>query len=607
MLFQVQQRNAYTSQRTAADHVASSVATYLFDLEQQLLRASRGLQPDQPGALLNATADQIVDNLPDLRGVQIFDRSGTVVAEATSSLLQRNDTLLAAANADLVTQAINVGRGGRTDLFQSPGEQAIFQVVVPIRDTQTGAIIGALNGEISAARLLQILRRESENSSQVVYLVNADQGLMLSTGGTNWAPPQNLERLFSSETQAAQYANSSAEELLGAHAPVEPTAANSWSVVVEQPAMDFFVEVYRSLFLLTAIVALVIASTLIWALTQAKQIVVPVRALTAGARSIAGGQLDARIGVIGKDELGELARAFNDMATRLEASVHEIADQNERLRHGLELARDIQMGLLPDEPPWRSSQIDVAARSIPASEVGGDFYNYLALPSGRAALAIGDISGKGVGAALLMALTSSSLEAQARTIEHPVTLLEALDEELHVRFQANQMNAALQIAIYDSERNTLTVANAGMITPMLARPRPEGGVSCRFIEAYGLPIGVGLRGHYFDEELQLAPGDTVLFMSDGIVEAHSPSNEMFGFERLEALVATLAEHYDAATMVAKIIDAVLSFAGSNDPHDDMTLIALRTATTVADSEVVLNAPATAPAGNPSPTAHGNSL
>jgi serine phosphatase RsbU (regulator of sigma subunit) len=190
-------------------------------------------------------------------------------------------------------------------------------------------------------------------------------------------------------------------------------------------------------------------------------------------------------------------------------------------------------------------------------------------------VAIGDISGKGVAAALLMALTSSTLESQARVIDRPGAMLTALHESLRPRLQANQMNAALLIAIYDPERQQMTVANAGMIAPLLVRALPDGASECRFIEVSGLPIGTMLPACYRDVEIDLAPGDMVIFLSDGIVEAHNRGSELYGFERLEALISSLPQRLGVAEIVRRILDSVLAFADGADPHDDITILVTR--------------------------------
>ncbi|HEX5691582.1 MAG TPA: PP2C family protein-serine/threonine phosphatase, partial [Roseiflexaceae bacterium] len=226
-------------------------------------------------------------------------------------------------------------------------------------------------------------------------------------------------------------------------------------------------------------------------------------------------------------------------------------------------------------PPWNGDVIEVHARSIPAYEVGGDFYTYLALSEGRAAIAIGDISGKGVGAALLMALTSSAVESQGRELEHPAQVLHALNQLLAPRLKANHMNAALLFAVIDPNKRVLHVANAGMIAPV--RLTRTGGA--HFIEAGGLPLGAFAGAIYQDVSVELEPGDCLLFVSDGVVEAHNSEGELFGFERLEETVAE-APHGDIRTLVDLVIERVQEFMGNTEQHDDITMVAVRPAISV---------------------------
>ncbi|MBC8074492.1 MAG: PP2C family protein-serine/threonine phosphatase, partial [Chloroflexales bacterium] len=308
------------------------------------------------------------------------------------------------------------------------------------------------------------------------------------------------------------------------------------------------------------------------ALWQARRLIRPLRALGAGANTLGSGHLEHRIVVEGNDELSDVAQTFNQMAAHLQQSRSEIERQNERLRHGLVLARDIQVGLLPTAAPWNANTLSVYARSLPAYEVGGDFYSYLALSQGRAAIAIGDISGKGVGAALLMALTSSLVESHARQSESPAQVLAALNAALTPRLKANRMNAALLYAVLDPASRQLTVANAGMIAPILL-----GGQGVRMLDIGGLPIGALAGATYRDHTLTLDPGETLLFVSDGVVEAHNAAGELWGFERLEGLLQRVESARDTHQIVTAILDAVHAWMGDTEQHDDITLVAVHPA------------------------------
>lgn len=574
MLLQVQQRNAYASQQALADKVAGNIATFLYDLEQQLLRAARELDPTAPAAELRSTVERLVNNSPDLRAITVVNSEGRTVAIGRNELLTRIGAVVLPLDSALLEPAVGVGRGGRTAIISGSDGQPVFQVVLPVRGAG-GGILGAIGAEVSAARIRQMLRLGVQETGKTVYLVDGNRRLQLSDSLRPWQPPADLSALYREGQTAAEYLGGAGVLVVGARAPVAPVSAMSWSVIVEQPSSEFFVEVYRGVSLLAALVGLAGLLALSWSFYQARRLVVPIRALTAGAQELASGRLDHRIEVEPGDELGQLASAFNQMAARLQHSLREIELQNERLRHGLILARDIQQGLLPSAPPWGGDVLRVHGRSLPASEVGGDFYAYLNLSEGRVAVAIGDISGKGVAAALLMALTSSTLESLARVAANPSEMLQAMHLALRQRLQANHMNAAVLIAVFDPEESSVTVASAGMIAPLLLQCRSDGESQCRLLDVGGLPIGTRLNGQYRDVRVALEPGDTLLFLSDGIVEAHNPEGELFGFDRLENLVRTFTPEMEVQEIVQRIIRAVLLFIQGAEPHDDITIIAVR--------------------------------
>jgi serine phosphatase RsbU (regulator of sigma subunit) len=184
-------------------------------------------------------------------------------------------------------------------------------------------------------------------------------------------------------------------------------------------------------------------------------------------------------------------------------------------------------------------------------------------------VAIGDISGKGVGAALLMALTSSAVESQGRQLEHPAQVLAALNQLLAPRLQANHMNAALQFVVLDPERATLRVANAGMIAPVLISK-----LGNRFLDVGGLPLGAFSGAQYFEAEVALEADDTLLLVSDGVVEAHNEEGELFGFERLEQVIADIPSR-DLRVLVDMVLARVQEHIGEAEQHDDITIVAVR--------------------------------
>lgn len=265
-----------------------------------------------------------------------------------------------------------------------------------------------------------------------------------------------------------------------------------------------------------------------------------------------------------------------------------------RLQNELALARKIQQSLLPPaETHWAG--LDIFCYSHPAREVGGDFYAYYAFEkdeSGRVradvfssafiahpsafAIALGDVSGKGMPAALLMAVSRASLQSVITQPSRPSRLLVQLDQALVPYTRTTRQNCALcYVEITPPAQNRaglMRVANAGCITPFIRHA--QGGVT--WAEVGGLPLGFGLGSEYGYKEisLRLTPGDLIVLTSDGVVEAKNEIGELFGFERLEQAVAA-GPAGSAEAMLIHLQAAVATFVGDTEPHDDLTMVVLQ--------------------------------
>jgi serine phosphatase RsbU (regulator of sigma subunit) len=289
--------------------------------------------------------------------------------------------------------------------------------------------------------------------------------------------------------------------------------------------------------------------------------------LTDGVRAIARGDLAARVPVRSRDEFGELAKAFNQMTQDLAAHQKLVVDQ-ERLHKELELCRRIQNEMLPHEP-LRLGLTEVKGVSIPAREVGGDFFNYFLLPDGQIALLVGDVSGKGVSAALLMANIQATLRARL-PLEHDLTaLIDAIDRDVDAN-TPGFVFLTLFVGVLDTDRKTMRYVNAGHNPQYLLRGSGElEPMSCT-----GLPVGM-FSGHgYKERAITLSDGDLLFFYTDGMVEVEDERGELFGAERLEALLARAHEE-GLDDLLARIELAVKAFRGAAEPFDDATMMALR--------------------------------
>jgi anti-sigma regulatory factor (Ser/Thr protein kinase) len=237
----------------------------------------------------------------------------------------------------------------------------------------------------------------------------------------------------------------------------------------------------------------------------------------------------------------------------------------ERLEQELEVARLIQHNFLPKELP-RLEGWQVAAFYRPARAVGGDFYDFIELPGGQVALVVGDVTDKGVPAAMVMAATRSVLRASAQRIVSPGEVLERVNDLLCPDIPPKMFVTCLY-GVLDPSSGRLRYANAGHSLPFVRSTR---GVS--ELRARGMPLGLLPGMSYEEKEATLAPGESVLLYSDGIVEAHDPDRAMFGSARLAELVARRPAD-------AELIDLTLGeldrFTGAGwEQEDDITLVAL---------------------------------
>ena len=238
-----------------------------------------------------------------------------------------------------------------------------------------------------------------------------------------------------------------------------------------------------------------------------------------------------------------------------------------RIEQELQVARSIQQASLPKEvPTFEGWQISPFYQ--PAREVGGDFYDFLELPDGRLGLAVGDATGKGVPAALVMASTRSMLRAVAQVSNSPGDVLRRVNDPLVTDIPPN-MFVTCFYAILDPERGSLRYANAGHDMPYLHR-----NGDAEELRARGMPLGLMPGMDYEEKETTLQAGEAALFYSDGLVEAHDPKGAMFGFPRLRKLVA---EHDDEeGSLGVFLLENLYSFTGEGwEQEDDITLLTLR--------------------------------
>ncbi len=242
-----------------------------------------------------------------------------------------------------------------------------------------------------------------------------------------------------------------------------------------------------------------------------------------------------------------------------------------RIEQEMRIARETQTSLLPTSAPQFPGW-DIAGYSQPASEVGGDFYIYHPLTDGSLGISVGDVSGKGMSAALLMGGSVIALAALCLDDPTPADLLRRMDQVLQPYRGSTGRNTALcyvRLPASGSGPRAIRAANAGMIAPLVRRA--NGQVA--WLDVRGLPLGAPrIETHYAEMSATLEPGDMIVIASDGIIERMNAAGELFGFERFEQMVAACPSHEKAEQICSLILEQVAAYAALRAPHDDMTLI-----------------------------------
>jgi serine phosphatase RsbU (regulator of sigma subunit) len=311
--------------------------------------------------------------------------------------------------------------------------------------------------------------------------------------------------------------------------------------------------------LLVYLVALAIAFGLVGSIAR------NVNRLTRASQAIARGDFSVRVQSRSRDQIGDLARSFDGMASSIEGLLIQTAEK-ERLEGEIAIARTIQQKLLPP-PEATLPGVSLLAEFQSLAELGGDYYDYFSMPDGRSAIAVGDVSGHGLPTGLLVAMAKAGLSTLVESGLAGAALFTRLNDLIHRSTDSrNYMTLALLAYEPASCRGELT--NAGQLAPYRLS---AGGLESLSLPSF--PLGVSERSDFPVRAFQFAPGDRLLFITDGFVEAASPEGEPFGFEKLEALLRAEVSA-DAARLRDAILAAVTAHTRGAPPADDRTLVIL---------------------------------
>jgi sigma-B regulation protein RsbU (phosphoserine phosphatase) len=325
-----------------------------------------------------------------------------------------------------------------------------------------------------------------------------------------------------------------------------------------------------SFFVIAAILFAVELMAGISSLQLARTVTRSVHDLYVGTKKVEAGDFSHRIPVRSKDQLSELANAFNSMTGRVERLIAEVKEK-EKLQAELEIARQVQAQFFPKRIPALRT-LELLGFCKPARVVSGDYYDFIPFDSRSTALVIGDISGKGISAALLMASVQSSLHAQLKMrsngLVSTATLVARLNQQLYESTPPEKY-ATVYCSFYDDESGRLSYTNAGHLAPMVVR---RGNIVR--LESNGMAVGLFPNFSYEENVIALEPGDLLTAFTDGITESENAAGEQFGEMRLADL---LVRHCDRPLdeIVRLITEDVRNWVHDVDNQDDTTMLLAR--------------------------------
>ncbi len=341
---------------------------------------------------------------------------------------------------------------------------------------------------------------------------------------------------------------------------------------VAQDILGFLLVAGLVLFVIVEIISLIIGITMTRTITGA------VHRLYQGTQRMIEGDFSHRIEVRGNDQLADLSRSFNSMTENLERLL-VVAKEKERLQSEIEIAREVQSQLYPREVP-HTPTLKLAAICQPARMVSGDYYDYESIRDTQVALAIGDVAGKGISAALLMATLQSSLRTQLQSwlevaasagngsVPIPVStsrLVSRLNNQLHA-YTSPEKYATFLLGVYDEPTGSFSYTNAGHLPPILIR----SGVAER-LDVNGTVVGAFPFSSYGESRVEMKPGDLLVCFTDGITEPENEYGEMFGEERLTDLIERNA-HRSEEQIIEIVLSSVHQWTASEELQDDMTIL-----------------------------------
>ncbi|PKN34674.1 MAG: serine/threonine protein phosphatase [Deltaproteobacteria bacterium HGW-Deltaproteobacteria-19] len=357
----------------------------------------------------------------------------------------------------------------------------------------------------------------------------------------------------------------------------EPLPSTGWSIGIVIPERELLSGIHRLTLAGAAIAAIGLSALLILVVGVSRNITRPIRELAVRAGAISKGDLDVPLPPLeARDEVGELTASFEEMRLSLKdyiRNLRETTAAKERMESELLIARNIQMSFVPKRSHRlpEGAGVEIYGTLAPAQEVGGDLYNFFLVDDDHLFFAVGDVSGKGIPAALFMAVTITLMKGIARQNTDPSDILERINGEL-CQENDSLMFVTVFCGILNVRTGELRYSNAGHNPPVL-RSR---GNNARWLQVpEGVLLGVFEDAAYRTERIHLDPGDEVILYTDGVTEAMNPEKLFYGDARLLGIVDEKKEDADPVRLVERVVESVRVFADTEPQSDDITVLAVR--------------------------------
>lgn len=496
---------------------------------------------------------------------------------------------------DWYKDAVKAGTAHWSELYTGTDSRNYITCATPVYAVDR-SLVGVLAFDLRVSEISEKVLSVQNSAYQDAFILNGDGTVLLSSIGLEQTSLQPyfesfLESIDPGSSTSGYYANDSAmigydwiestgwlmvtvldyDQMM---APVH-SVAESVSATGEKMQQAIAVETQKVLVVFLIVTLVLLALVFLTATQLSKSITKPVAILTDGAKKIGQGNLDYAFGNLGSDEMGTLAATFNGMTARLKEYMGEVARsaaEKQRLESELDLARNIQLGMLPKDIDCPGYEF--AGMMLPAKEVGGDFYDFFRVGEQKLCFVVADVSGKGVGAALFMTVAKMVIKTAAQTKDVRVDQLLGTVNDLLCQENPAELFVTAYVGIVDLTTGDISYACAGHNPPVIARRNK----TVEFVPVTPkLPLAGMEHMRYPSCSMRLEEGDTFLLYTDGVTEATNLENELYGNDRL--LRAVTQEHDRPVREIVSGVKAdVDAFAAGAPQFDDITLLVIRRST-----------------------------